>query len=185
MDADFQAYVDGIAPEFRALFDRLHGIVMATTPEAELGLAYDMPTYRVGKRRLNLGVWKHGVSVYGWRRDNDGGFLDRHPDLLSSKTDAANPAEGRRRDLGRRIRRPPRRGTRAAEFGAACGRRAGSGGKARPTPGKRCRERGRRRKERWRGAGLVALDEDALAGALLGGLDDGVFEVLGDRRHAG
>ena len=31
---------------------------------------------------------------------------------------------------------------------------------------------------------LVALDEDALAGALLGGLDDGVLEVLGDRRHA-
>jgi hypothetical protein len=101
VDADFGAYVDGIAPEFRALFDRLHGIVMATTPDAELGMAYDMPTYRVGKRRLNLGVWKHGVSVYGWRRDNDGGFLDRHPDLLSSKTtlrirprDAAEISDG-------------------------------------------------------------------------------------------
>jgi hypothetical protein len=86
VDADFRAYVDGIDPEFRALFDLLHGIVMATTPDVELGLAYDMPTYRVGKRRLNLGVWKHGVSVYGWRRDNDGGFFDRHAHLLSSKT---------------------------------------------------------------------------------------------------
>jgi uncharacterized protein YdhG (YjbR/CyaY superfamily) len=86
MDAAFQTYVDGIDPEFRRLFDRMHGIVVAAHPEATLDLAYDMPTYRVGKRRLNLGVWKHGVSVYGWRRDNDGGFLDRHPDLLSSKT---------------------------------------------------------------------------------------------------
>jgi hypothetical protein len=86
VDADFQAYVDGIEPQFRPLFDRLHGIVVSAHPEALLGLAYDMPTYRVGKRRLNLGVWKHGVSVYGWRRDNDGGFAGRHSELLSSKT---------------------------------------------------------------------------------------------------
>jgi hypothetical protein len=86
VDSDFQAYVEGIAPEFRPLFDRLHGIVVTAHPEAALGMAYDMPTYRVGKRRLNLGVWKHGVSVYGWRRDNDGGFHDRHPEFLSSKT---------------------------------------------------------------------------------------------------
>ena len=86
MDADFQGYIGGIATEFRPLFDRLHRIVLTAQPDAQLGLAYDMPTYRVGKRRLNLGVWKHGVSVYGWRRDNDGGFLERHPALLSSKT---------------------------------------------------------------------------------------------------
>jgi uncharacterized protein YdhG (YjbR/CyaY superfamily) len=86
VDANFRTYVEGIAPEFRALFDRLHGIVVAAHPEAQLELAYDMPTYRVGKRRLNLGVWKHGVSVYGWRRDNDGGFATKHPELLSSKS---------------------------------------------------------------------------------------------------
>ncbi len=55
-------------------------------PEAQADFAYAMPTYRVGKRRLNIGVWKHGVSVYGWRRDNDGGFAGRHPDLLSGKS---------------------------------------------------------------------------------------------------
>jgi hypothetical protein len=86
VDAAFQAYIDGIDPKFRPLFDRLHGIVMAAQPEVALALAYDMPTYRVGKRRLNLGVWKHGVSVYGWRRDNDGGFATRYPDLLSGKS---------------------------------------------------------------------------------------------------
>jgi hypothetical protein len=50
-----------------------------------VALSYGMPAYRVGKRRLNLGVWKHGVSVYGWRRDRDGGFVARHPRLSSGK----------------------------------------------------------------------------------------------------
>ena len=86
MDAEFTAYVESIDPQFRPLFDRLHAIVVAAHPEAELALAYGMPTYRVGGRRLNLGVWKHGVSVYGWRRDNDGGFATRHPEFLSSKS---------------------------------------------------------------------------------------------------
>jgi hypothetical protein len=44
-----------------------------------------MPAYRVGARRLNLGVWKHGVSVYGWRGDRDGGFVARHPELSSGR----------------------------------------------------------------------------------------------------
>lgn len=86
MDTEFQAYIDSIDPEFRPLFERLHGIVVAAHPEATLALAYDMPTYRIAKRRLNLGVWKHGVSVYGWRRDNDGEFAKKHPELLSGKS---------------------------------------------------------------------------------------------------
>ncbi len=85
MDAGVRAYVEGIAPEKRPLFDRLHRIVLETHPDAEVALSYGMPAYRVGKRRLNLGVWAHGVSVYGWRKDNDGGFVARHPTLSSGK----------------------------------------------------------------------------------------------------
>lgn len=81
-----QAYIERLEPGQRPLFERLHAIVLATRPEAELGLAYDMPAYRVGRRRLSLGAWSHGVSVYGWRRDNDGGFAERHPSLLHSKS---------------------------------------------------------------------------------------------------
>ena len=29
-------------------------------------LSYHIPTYEVGRRRLYVGVWKHGVSIYGW-----------------------------------------------------------------------------------------------------------------------
>ena len=85
MDAAVEAYIAAIAPQQRALFDRLHGIVLAEHPDAEVSIAYGMPAYRVGGRRLNLGVWKHGVSVYGWRADRDGGFVARHPRLSSGK----------------------------------------------------------------------------------------------------
>jgi uncharacterized protein YdhG (YjbR/CyaY superfamily) len=85
VDPGVTAYIDGIAPENRALFERLHAIIMAAHPDADVALSYDMPAYRVGARRLNLGAWKHGVSVYGWRRDNDGGFVTRHPELSSGK----------------------------------------------------------------------------------------------------
>jgi len=78
-------YIDAIGPEQRPLFERLHGIVLAAHPEAEVALSYGMPAYRVGARRLNIGVWKHGVSVYGWRADRDGGFVARHPTLSSGK----------------------------------------------------------------------------------------------------
>jgi hypothetical protein len=86
MDADVAAYMEAIAPAQRQLFDRLHAIVLAAHPDADVALAYGMPAYRVGRRRLNLGVWKHGVSVYGWRADRDGGFAARHPELSSGKS---------------------------------------------------------------------------------------------------
>jgi uncharacterized protein YdhG (YjbR/CyaY superfamily) len=85
LDAGVQAYIDAIPAAQRPLFDRVHAIIVAAHPEAEVALAYDMPAYRVGTRRLNIGVWKHGVSVYGYRKDNDGGFVARHPTLSSGK----------------------------------------------------------------------------------------------------
>jgi hypothetical protein len=84
-DGAVRAYIEAITPEQRPLFDRLHGIVLGEHPDAEVTLSYGMPAYRIGTRRLNLGVWKHGVSVYGWRADRDGGFVARHPQLSSGK----------------------------------------------------------------------------------------------------
>jgi uncharacterized protein YdhG (YjbR/CyaY superfamily) len=85
VDQGARDYIDAIAAEQRPLFDRLHGIVLAEHPEAEVSLSYGMPTYSAGRRRLHLGVWKHGVSVYGWRAERDGGFVARHPTLSSGK----------------------------------------------------------------------------------------------------
>ena len=85
MDGAVADYIGALPPLQRPLFDRLHAIVLAEHPDAEVLLSYGMPAYLVGRRRLNIGVWKHGVSVYGWRGDNDGGFVARHPTLSSGK----------------------------------------------------------------------------------------------------
>lgn len=85
MDDAVRAYIDAIPSEHRPLFDRLHRLVLEAHPEAAVLLSYQMPTYKVGRNRLFLGVWKHGVSVYGWQQGRDAGFTDRHPELRTSK----------------------------------------------------------------------------------------------------
>lgn len=85
MDHRLRDYIDAIAPEHRPLFDRLHRLVLEAHPDAAMVLSYKIPTYRVGRRRLFVGVWKHGVSIYGWDQGRDAGFTARHPELKTSK----------------------------------------------------------------------------------------------------
>jgi uncharacterized protein YdhG (YjbR/CyaY superfamily) len=106
MDDDVRKYVATIDPAHRPLFDRLHRLVLETHPDADVVLSYKIPTYKVGRRRLFVGVWKHGVSVYGWDQGRDAGFIARHPELKSSKgtiqlrpSDAARIADDELRDL--------------------------------------------------------------------------------------
>ena len=86
MDEAVQAYIEAIPPEHRPLFDRLHGLVLGAYPEAQVVLSYKIPTYKVGKNRLYVGAWKHGISLYGWKGDRDGGFTQRHPELKHAKS---------------------------------------------------------------------------------------------------
>ena len=111
MDEGVAEYIEALPPQQRPLFDRLHAIVLDEHPEAEVALAYGMPAYRVGKRRLNIGVWKHGVSVYGWRGDNDGGFVAGHPALSSGKGTIRIRPRDAARDLGRGAAGTAGRGT--------------------------------------------------------------------------
>jgi len=85
MDSAVRDYVDAIAPPTRPLFDRVHRLVLEAHPGAQVVLAYKMPTYEVGARRLHVGAWKHGVSLYGWDHGRDAGFAARHPELDSGK----------------------------------------------------------------------------------------------------
>ncbi|GGX47675.1 hypothetical protein GCM10010341_81710 [Streptomyces noursei] len=87
-----QEYIDAIAPGHRWLFDRVSGLILEEFPQASVALSYGMPTYRVEKRRLHIGVWQHGVSIYGWRTDRDGGFSSRHPTLISGKATIRLPS---------------------------------------------------------------------------------------------
>ena len=107
MDEAVRRFRDEMDSEQRPVFDRLHRLIVATCPDAEVVLSYGMPTYRVGRRRLNIGAWKHGLSLYVSPK-RDGGFSARHPDLAGGKgtiklrpTDAASIPDAELQDLVR------------------------------------------------------------------------------------
>jgi uncharacterized protein YdhG (YjbR/CyaY superfamily) len=85
VDEAVRSYLDGIDPEFRPLFDRIHRLVMAAYPDAVVVLSYKMPAFKAGRRKLHVGVWKHGVSLYGWPQERAGDFTARHPELRTGK----------------------------------------------------------------------------------------------------
>ena len=108
MDKAVRDYVAGIPAEHRPLFDRLHRLILEEHPEATVVLSYNIPTYKVGRRRLFLGAWKHGVSIYGWDQGRDAGFVARHPKLKTGRgtiqlrpDDAAGVTDDEFRDLVR------------------------------------------------------------------------------------
>ncbi len=85
VDDAVRDYFDRIEPAHRPLFDRLHRLVLEVHPDAAAVLSYGMPTYKVGRRKLYVGAWKHGMSVYGWDEGRDAGFIARHPELKTSR----------------------------------------------------------------------------------------------------
>jgi len=106
-------YIDAIAPAHRPLFDRLHQLILTAHPDVTVVISYQMPTYKIGNRRLYVGTWKHGLSIYGWPKDRDAGFTERHPELKTSKgtlrlspADAAGITDDELRDLVRAALQP-------------------------------------------------------------------------------
>ena len=108
VDEAVQRYIDAIAPGNRPLFDRLHRLILTAYPDATVVISYRIPTYKVGGRRLHVGAWKHGLSVYGWPQERAAGFISRHPGLKTGKgtiqvrpEDAADIPDDEFRDLVR------------------------------------------------------------------------------------
>jgi uncharacterized protein YdhG (YjbR/CyaY superfamily) len=85
VDQAVRDYIDAVAPEHRELFDRLHRLILAAHPDVAVVLSYKIPTYKAGRRRLYLGAWQHGVSLYGWPQERGAEFSARHPELRTSK----------------------------------------------------------------------------------------------------
>lgn len=83
-DESVRRYLEEMDGESRPVFDRLHRLIAVTCPDAALTLSYGMPVYRAGRRRLNTGAWKHGLSLYA-SAYRDGGFSYRHPELAAGK----------------------------------------------------------------------------------------------------
>lgn len=84
-DDAVQAYLAAADPTRRPLYDRVHRLAVQAHPALAVVLSYRMPTFVVGEQRLHLGIWKHGLSLYGWRADEPSGFLARHRDLWTEK----------------------------------------------------------------------------------------------------
>jgi uncharacterized protein YdhG (YjbR/CyaY superfamily) len=115
LDEAVRSYIDAIEPEHRPLFDRIHRLILDAFPDATVVVSYQMPTYKVGNRRLYVATWKHGVSVYGWKQDDASGFAARHPGLVTGKgtirlrpVDADGVADDELRDLVRAALDPDR-----------------------------------------------------------------------------
>lgn len=79
------AYLEEIAAATRPLFDRVDRLIVGEFPDAEVGISYQMPVYRRAGRSLNVGAWKHGVSIYGWSDQGASSILVRHPELSSGQ----------------------------------------------------------------------------------------------------
>jgi hypothetical protein len=82
MDLAVQRYVDAIPATHRPLFDRLQALILGLYPQAEVGISYGIPTYRVGGRRVYLGLWKGGVSLHAV---DVAPFKQRHPAIKTGK----------------------------------------------------------------------------------------------------
>jgi hypothetical protein len=78
-----EEYVERVAPVYRQRFERIQELILTAHPKAQLRSSENVPTSRVGTRRLDLGVWKHGVSRGGMAAEAGRGFRARHPSLLS------------------------------------------------------------------------------------------------------
>jgi len=85
MDDDVAAFIEAIDPTRRPLFDRVHRLVMEVQPDARVVLAYKMPTFVAGTRQLHVGVWKHGLSFYGWDDARESPLVARRPHLDSGR----------------------------------------------------------------------------------------------------
>ena len=85
VDEAASSYIASVDARHRPLFDRVHQLVLDAVPEATVTISYDIPTYKAGGKRLYVGVWKHGISLYGWENGRDAGFAQRHPELVSGK----------------------------------------------------------------------------------------------------
>lgn len=85
MNDEVRAYIAAIKPTHQPLFGRVSGLIHEIFPDVTVDIAYKMPVFKVGGRSLNVGVWSHGLSIYGWLDGRDGGFTLRHPEMTSGK----------------------------------------------------------------------------------------------------
>ena len=94
MPPEVQAYIDGIPPGRRPLFERLHRLILTAHPGAQVTLSYKMPAYKAGNRRLYVGAWNMG---YWSAADSKTATAASLPPPRTGHQQGNPPAAGRRR----------------------------------------------------------------------------------------
>jgi uncharacterized protein YdhG (YjbR/CyaY superfamily) len=84
-DPAVRKYVQAVSDERRALFDDLEQIVLEMYPDAEIAIAYGVPTYGTKPARVGLGYWKEGVSFYPYSGSALGEFREKYPAIKTTK----------------------------------------------------------------------------------------------------
>jgi uncharacterized protein YdhG (YjbR/CyaY superfamily) len=69
----------------KALFERLHNLIMKLYPLAENNLSYGLLKYFIGKQRIWLGYWKQGVSLYTGCPELITAFRQKYPEIKTGK----------------------------------------------------------------------------------------------------
>ena len=60
MNEHVQRYIDAVVDERRALYDRLHALIMDLYPDARAVISYQVPMYKTKSGWIALGYWKKG-----------------------------------------------------------------------------------------------------------------------------
>ncbi|MBM2812069.1 MAG: hypothetical protein HW416_2828 [Chloroflexi bacterium] len=81
-DQAVQSYIDAIPESHRPLFDRLQSFILELYQDAEIAISYGIPTYKVGRSRVYLGLWKSGVSLHAVDAET---FKQQHPSIKTGR----------------------------------------------------------------------------------------------------
>jgi uncharacterized protein YdhG (YjbR/CyaY superfamily) len=90
---EVEAYIAGVPADQRALFERLHRLVLDTLPEARVTISYNMPAYVVDGGRVSLSSGQAGVSIATTVPEPIAAFKAKHQQFKTGKVTVQLPSD--------------------------------------------------------------------------------------------
>ena len=83
---EVQAHIDALDEPHRRLFDRLHQLIVAEVPGAEIVISYQIPIYKARTGHVGLNTWRaDGITLTATSPDHIEQFHQRHPQFKVHK----------------------------------------------------------------------------------------------------
>lgn len=83
--AAFRRYLAAVPKDRKPFFLRLQQLILELYPEADIGLSYQIPTYRAKSGWVALGWGQRGVTLYTNGASHIAAFKARHPGIQTGK----------------------------------------------------------------------------------------------------